>query len=280
MATKKYRLGRLTKAEETIIRDMALTSSVEAIAAKISRKPASVQEWIDANIPKEEIKAATEKAVTKIGLKDSAAWKQLKNKMTSDELFYFEEKYLELMEQFRDEATATERTQMMFAVELEVLMDRNMQARRRALNDIERIEKDMVAFRKKVTSIDDWSEADKNWMMSMETNLQAAKAGEQSKTKEYVDLQDRHQKLMHALKATRDQRISRVADSKQSFLGLIKALQEEDVRERKAKQSELMRLATDEEYKKLSKPHKYLDGNQDQPILSADTIDLLEENNE
>ena len=39
----------------------------------------------------------------------------------------------------------------------------------------------------------------------------------------------------------------------------------------------MMDAATDKEFKRLAKPHKYMDGNEDQPILSADTINFLEE---
>lgn len=274
-----YRLGRITKQEIAFIEANHHKLTPAQIAHTINRKEEMVMDWIVKNVPAEVIEAAAAKSVVSDSLRQSQAWQQLKHKFDFSELLYFEEKYIELMDQFRDEATATERTQLMLSIEFEILMNRNMKARRRALEDIDRIEKAMQSIVAKVDSHDELEEKERDFLINMETQLQAAKAGEQSKTKEYVDLEGKHQALIRDLKATRDQRISRVADAKQSFLGLIKALQEEEVRERNAKQTELMRLATQEEYKRMAKPHKYLDGNEDQPILSSETLELLEESN-
>ncbi len=100
---------------------------------------------------------------------------------------------------------------------------------------------------------------------------------DRSMTKEYTDLESNHQTIMKALKGTRDQRITKLEGSKVSFVGLLKTLQEEEARNQEGLTAVLMDEATNKEFKRLAKPHKYMDGNEDQPILSADTIDFLEQ---
>ena len=69
-----------------------------------------------------------------------------------------------------------------------------------------------------------------------------------------------------------DQRIKRIEDSKTTFSGLLRALDEEDLRRRMGDEAELMKLAKDKSKKKLSEVHIYSDGEGDLPLLTPETV--------
>jgi hypothetical protein len=211
------------------------------------------------------------------GLRSSLVWKKMQEELEQDELKYFEEEYVKLVEQFKEDVVATEDNQIRKAITFDILMRRNMAARKKLLSDISRMEawqeraaRDYKARRE--TLSDTERQSQEEFLLNLETQLAALRSAEQSKTKEFSDLDTRHQKLMEALKATRDQRFSRVESSKVSFLAVLKDLMKEDRLKQEGKISDLMNKATEQEFERLAKPHVYEDGIADQPILSAETV--------
>jgi hypothetical protein len=79
--------------------------------------------------------------------------------------------------------------------------------------------------------------------------------------------------MLKEMKATREQRVKRLEDSKQSFTTWIAHLMTNpDVAKRYGLEMEKMRLAMLKERDRLSAYHKYEDGAVDQPLLTPDTI--------
>jgi hypothetical protein len=275
--------GRLSPDEKEQIQANAATMSVDDIATLLNRSPEVVADFIGQHVNKRPgaLAAAAEKATIRQELRDSAAWKNLKDEFTPDELRYFEEMYVSLMGQFKGDVLPSEETQIFQAVKFELLMSRNLKERKRAREDIDRLEQMQAEFLKQFNGTpgmmtDDQREA----VLAMETQINVAKAAEQSRTNEYVKLQERHEALMKSLKSTRDQRVKQIESAKVNFLGVIKMLQDRDVQQREGRQMELMKLAGQREGIRLGRPHTFEDGNEDSPILSSDTVDLGPEGSE
>jgi hypothetical protein len=75
------------------------------------------------------------------------------------------------------------------------------------------------------------------------------------------------------MKGTREQRIKRLEDSKQSFVSWVAHLmQDPDTMKKYGIEMEKMRLAMKKEGERLSAFHQYEDGTIDQPFLTPDTI--------
>jgi hypothetical protein len=75
------------------------------------------------------------------------------------------------------------------------------------------------------------------------------------------------------MKGTREQRIKRLEDSKQSFTAWVASLIQDPERlKRYGIEMEKMRLAMDKERERLSAFHQYEDGQIDQPFLTPDTV--------
>lgn len=85
---------------------------------------------------------------------------------------------------------------------------------------------------------------------------------------------------MRELKATRDQRISRIDAAGGSLLDIFKALQHEDAQARTGRTMNLMSMAMDKEKNRLSELHKYADGGLDQPLLTPENVIVAEGNME
>ena len=272
--------GRLSNEERQFIHANAGELTPEEIADYLDRTVETVTEFIKLNVrprkaaPKSEAEE-TERIVIRQELRNSEAWKNLKNEFVVEELKYFEEAYVKLMSQFKNDVLPSEETQIFQAIKFEILMSRNLKERRRAREDIERLEQMQENFLAQFNGDPSMmSDDQREFALNLETQLNAAKQAEQSRTNEYVKLQERHEALMKSLKAVRDQRIKQIENSKVNFLGVIKMLQERDVQEREGRQMELMKLASKKAYIDLGRPYKYEDGNEDSPILSPETVDL------
>mgnify|MGYP006286210279 CR=1 FL=1 len=247
---------KLNKTDREYISKNFELSSPEDISAHINKPIELIQEYIDTVSNKD-----------RKSLRNSKAWKQLKDEFDVDELEYFEEQYTKYIEQFREDVLVTEETQIFLVIKFEIMMHRNAKAKRNASKDIARLSKLQSDFLARFTSPSEMSDEDRTFLLNVETQIQAAKASEQARSTEYIKLEEKHQALLKDLKATRDQRVTRIESSKETYLAIIKKLAEAEEREITGREMELMKMATDREYKRLTALHTFEDGSQDSPVL-------------
>lgn len=289
--------GRFTLEEASFLNLNSSTLSVDEIASSLNRDPKSVRLYIKEKLKLTPIESSVddtpktvasptvpavrraepnERAAVSNDLRKTQAWRRLQDEFEDEELLYLEERYVATVSQF-GEVVATEETQILQVCKLEVLMSRNLQQRKKALFSIRFIESAQRDLLEEYCPSGDrgkLSETQLQRIMDMETQLNAARSEEQSKTAEYDKLGNQHSKLMTSLKATRDQRLERAESSKANFLDMIRNLQEKDVQAREGRQMELVKLAGQRELIRLGRPIKYDDGNMDSPILCPETVNL------
>jgi len=253
-----------TKEKEFIQANGAL--GVQAIADRLGRSPTFVKKHLR--------EAAPPAAAAATALRDTAAWKRLKDQLTAPELVYFEEQYQGWMEQIgEDDVLASERTQVIKVIMYEVMLDRTLRQSKRVAVDIEAAELGIEKCRKQIASPTNGEEVTKAKgelpsLLDMRDGLYTQK---ERLSVEHAKLDEKHQKLMEALKATRDQRLSKV-ESRRSFLDLIKSLQNDEIRKRAEFEMDQMNRAARKELQRLAAPHQFADGQFDRPILNADTV--------
>lgn len=257
--------------------------SPEQIAKKLGRSVALVEKFLKEHVNVKSVaKVLPEDDVEKITireeLKGSEQWMILKKEFSGDELRYFEAGYTRLISQYRSDVLPAEETQIFQAIKFEILMSRNLQARSKALDDIARLEKMQENFLAPLMGDPAlMSNQDKALALTMEQQIATSRVAEQSRTTEYVKLQERHEALMKSLKSTRDQRIKDITSSKTSFPDLLKTLAERDVQKREGRRMELMKKAAERSFLDLGKEVQYEDGVFDRPILTSETVDLEDE---
>lgn len=251
--------------------------TIEAIADRLNRTPETIRRYIDENgldgLLTPEQQGKVEKMDIRTELRTSRKWDRLRRELTKDEIEFFEEEYVKLMQQFRDDVLASEVTQIFDCIKFEILKSRNMAERKRAREEIERLDETV----EDLGPPRDLKGAKKDLYDSLQNQLRAARKSEESATGEYVKLQERHDSLIKSLRSSRDQRVLEAESGKDTILGLLKMLQKDEVRKAEDRQMELMRLAANREYKRLGSHHTFQDGEVDRPILSADTVSSPDE---
>lgn len=281
MAERVNKVGRMSKDEEKVILALVGKMSTEEIAEKIGRNIDTVSQFIKRTyIPpdKPPEQERVDEVIIRHELRDSEKWKRMKQELTADEIRYFEEEFIKLYSQFKSDVLASEESQIFDAIKLDLLKSRNLIERRKARDEIAALERRRQEFFKShAEDPTEWTDADREFINLMEKHILDLRSAEQSRTTEFVRLQERYDKLMENLKATRSQRIKDVESSKQSFLGLLKMLQQRDLAAHESRMNGLQKLAADKEYRRLGSERTYEDGMIDRPILCADTVDQPDE---
>lgn len=280
-AILKRKRGPFSRADVRAITEaIGKGEDVAAIAKRLHRTEETIQAWVEINLDRKPVSGADGRGEILKALRQTRAWHQLREEFDFQEVLVFEEKFVDLVSQFREDVTPTEQTQVFHLIKVELLMSRVLVERKHCRELAERYEK-IINKRLKAAAPDgDLAKvpvAEKDILGDFERRIEQARAKEQSRAPEYAKLEEKHQSIIKDLKATRDQRLSRIESGKDTFLGLLRKLSNEDERKRESRQMELMRLAGEREASRLASPTTYADGAVDLPILSADTIGLAAE---
>ena len=114
---------------------------------------------------------------------------------------------------------------------------------------------------------------DRDYIFNLERQIAVARAAQEALGRDYKDLQVKKSAMLKDLKATREQRIKRLEDSKQTFISWVSNLMTNpDIRQEIGTEMEKMRLSINKEKERLSEWHQYEDKLVDQPFLTPDTV--------
>ena len=199
-------------------------------------------------------------------------WLELKEQFSDNELKYFESSWIALMLQFKEDILPAEEIQIKQLVTIEILINRSMKERRKHMEEIEKLQKEINAEYKLEEDLRDAAK-----LANLEQQIACARNSIGQYTTEYTKLLGEQKTINTNLKATRDQRIKRIEDSKTTFAGLLRALDDEDLRRRMGDEAELMRLAKDKSKEKLSQVHIFSDGQGDFPLLTPEVVEEMDD---
>lgn len=257
------RKGRFTKPETKFITDNADRMSIDDIATQLDRDPASIETFIKRKL-KLGLSAEEEATYT---LEERPYWAELQQQFTDLELELVKYHWGRIISQFKDDVFPTEEIQVVDVIKLELLMNRSLKQNKENLDQINLLDK-MLAEERSV----DKDQQDRDYIMSMERQIASLRASQESLNRDYRDLQTKKGSMLKEIKGTREQRIKRLEDSRQSFTGWVAHLmQNPDITKGYCLEMEKMRLAMNKEKERLSQYHKYDDGIVDQPFLTPDT---------
>ena len=254
--------GRLSKKEQKFIQENHETLSAEEIAKKLDRDTVSIENFILTKAKNASMVEAT------YDLQARPYRSDLKQQFSESELEMFVYHWGRIIGQFRDDVLPTEELQVIDAIKLEILMNRALKEQQRASDDISHIEKTIEKEKNK--SVED---QDRDYILNLERQVAIYRASVETLSKDYKELGTKKSGMLKDLKATREQRVKRLEDSKQSFIGWVKYLMEDgSLRTELGVNMEKMRLASEAERKKLAKYYQYEDGTVDQPFLTPETV--------
>ena len=265
--------GQLSLDEEKFIRDNIETLSIDEIAEHLNRSVAPVKRYVNENqlLTSEEDKKTDE--YLKYKLYSKTFWSEIQRQFDNDsgELKYFEDTWVNLIKQFREDVLPAEELQIKQFITIDILINRSMKERKRHIAETEKLQKLVDKEYEK-------SETDRDIpkLANLETQLSFARNSIANYTNEYTKLLNEQQKISKDLKATREQRIKRIEDGKSSWTGLIRMLEDEQIREKEGREMEILSLATQNVMKTLGSYHNFQDNTLDKPFLTPDTIEESE----
>jgi len=266
MAKKR---GQLSLDEEQFIRDNVQKLSLEQIADQLNRNTSPIQRYIDEQNLYVSSEEKNDYELIRRKLHSKNFWTEIQRQFDEDsgELKYFEDVWINLVKQFREDVLPAEELQIKQFITIDILINRSMKERKRHITETEKLQKLVDKEYERPET-----ERDIPKLANLETQLNFARNSIASYTNEYTKLLNEQQKISKDLKATREQRIKRIEDGKSSWVGLIRMLEDEDIREKEGREIEILSMATDKAKNKLYEYHSYADGMLDSPILNADSV--------
>lgn len=265
--------GQLSLDEEAYIRDNVHTLSAEKIADHLNRHAGPIKRYITENNLLTDPEDKKIQEILKDKLHCKTFWLEIQKQFDSEtgELEYFENTWVSLIKQFREDVLPAEELQIKQFITIDILINRSMKERKRHIAETEKLQKLVDAEYEKPEDKRDIPK-----LANLETQLSFARNSIANYTNEYTKLLNEQQKISKDLKATREQRIKRIEDGKSSWVGLIRMLEDEEIREKEGKEMEILGLAAQVSKTKLQEYHTYQDGTIDIPLLTPEFM----ENNE
>jgi hypothetical protein len=261
--------GQLSLDEEKFIRDNVESLNVETIAEHLNRNPAPVKRYITENNLYISQSDKNNDELLRYKLYSKTFWPEIVRQFDTEsgELKYFEDTWIGLVKQFREDVLPAEELQIKQFITIDILINRSMKERKRHIGETEKLQK---IVDKEYDKPEDQRDSAK--LMNLETQLSFARNSIANYTNEYTKLLNEQQKISKDLKATREQRIKRIEDGKSSWTGLIRMLEDEEIREKEGREMEILALATEKVKQKLSTYHSYEDKIVDRPFLTPESV--------
>lgn len=262
--------GQLSLDEEKFIRDNVSQLSITEIANSINRNEAPVKRYITENALLISPEEKSNDEFLKNKLYSKTFWNEIKRQFDTDtgELQYFEDTWISLIKQFREDVLPAEELQIKQFITIDILINRSMKERKRHIAETEKLQRQVDKEYEK-TEI----ERDIPKLANLETQLSFARNSIANYTNEYTKLLNEQQKISKDLKATREQRIKRIEDGKSSWVGLIRMLEDEELREKEGREMEILSMATNKARAQLEEYHTYQDSTLDKPFLTPDSVE-------
>lgn len=266
--------GQLSLQEQKHIRDHFTTDTVEEIAEFLNRNTAPIKRYIEDNhLLAGEDNLDDDRDYLRHKLHKKTFWVEIERQFDADsgELKYFEDTWIGLIKQFREDVLPAEELQIKQFITIDILINRSMKERKRHIADTERIQQMVdLEYGKPEES------RDNAYLTSLETQLSFARNSITSYTNEYTKLLAEQQKISKDLKATREQRIKRIEDGKSSWTGLLRMLEDEKIREAEGRQMEIMSMSVNKHLDELMDTHTYQDKSMDSPFLTPESMEREE----
>jgi hypothetical protein len=266
MAKKR---GQLSLDEEQFIRENIGKLTVDQIADQLNRNVNPVNRYINEQRLLISDDEKNDSDYLKRKLYSKTFWTEIERQFDEDsgELEYFEDTWVGLIRQFREDVLPAEELQIKQFITIDILINRSMKERKRHIAETEKLQKQVDKEYEKPET-----ERDIPKLASLETQLSFARNSIASYTNEYTKLLNEQQKISKDLKATREQRIKRIEDGKSSWVGLIRMLEDEAIREKEGREMEILALATEKAKQKLYEYYSYADNKVDRPILNDQSV--------
>lgn len=215
----------------------------------------------------------------KTKLINSLYYDNIKKQFSKEEIDYYLEEWSALCLQFQD-VVATESRQIDELIKASIMGNRLL----RNIKFLEEQIEETQAYVKKirlVVDIENNIEAQERDRELLDL-MQQMRAESKNMTNDYHKIVSLKNQLLGQLNARRKDRIDQIKRSGNTFLSMVEAFQDTQVREVQGRYAELVKLAKENQKNKWRKVHSFPDGSRDNLILDQHSIleDIEYENDE
>ena len=270
----KLKIGKSSKKEKQFIIQNANLMSVKDIANRLRRSEAFVKKIIAENdIEPNNLEFADDDVVKlRTLLYSRTYWAEVKKQLNNTELDMFEDTWIRMMQQFNMDVVYSEELQIKQWIMIEILINRVMRRRAEFIKEEEKMQRKLASQIKLPKN-----DRDKVLIKKIDLKLKYSKSSLSSFNTDHTRLLAEQKKISQDLKATRDKRVERIEDSKTTWTGLLKLLEDEKFRKDIGEEIEIFRMAMDKKEQELSEFHNYADDTQDLPLYNLETHSQYEE---
>ncbi len=258
--------GRLSKDEEqTILAN--ISKSDEEIASMINRD-ASVVMKFRAQSPMVRVNESYNDIIEQ--LKKKFFWREMQNQfINEDEEVYFQNHWASLMQQFASQGVlATDELMMRDLIMVDINLNRSSRSKRSASMELADMEFQIEQIY--ADTVDDPTNRAMQ-LAPLQSRVNALRTALKSLSDEYKILQDKKDKKLEQLKATREMRLEKVEKAGHSFFELVKMLDTPEMREQEGRLNELYKISAEMARLQFYKYHKYENGKMDRPFLTPES---------
>lgn len=260
--------GRLSLNEEAFIKKNHERLSMEEICEKLGRGEKPVLNYLR-KIGKINRGFKDAKFQTEYELRDRPFWKELQTQFSPEELELFLFHWTQIIGQFKKDVLPTEELQIVDVIRLEILMNRHLAESQLSAIKIDELEAILDKMKKKKEK----SPMDREDIFDLERQIATLRIARQTSTKDYNDTQSKKSALFKDIKGTRDQRVAKIESTKETFDRLMVKIASDPIFcEEQSIYMEKMKLAIEEERKRLGDYHTFADGSVDQVLLNHETV--------
>jgi len=264
--------GRISKIEENYIKSH-LHEAPELIGEQLDRDPLSIIEFIKRKVASGDFTApgwleSDDEETAHYNLISRPYWGEIQQQFTDEELKLFKFHWVRIISQFKDEVLPTEELQVIDLIKMDILMNRALKGNKENLEQISVLDELVRVERSR-----DADQIDRDELFNNERQIASLRASQESLNKDYRELQTKKNSMLKDMKATREQRVKRLEDSKQNWTSwLAHLISNPEIAKGYGIEMEKMRLAMEKEKERLSQFHKYTDDMVDQPFLTPQTV--------
>lgn len=270
------RRGPLSAQEKGYIEEHCATKKISVIAQELKRNEKSITSYIKAKkLHSIDFGAVSSEEMEMIQqLHAFSWWPSVQKQFDKEELRFFENFWIRLYKQFDYDVLPSEESQIVKFITFEIMKNRNRQQVKNLIDEEALLEKQ---YREELKL--DRKSRDGLLLQDLSTRLSGIKTLAPNLNKEFIELSKEQEKIGEGLSAKRNDRIKNIQDATKNWSNILKMLEDPEIRRQIGKHMELMKLARDKEMVRLTKLHKFVDGEFDVPILSGRLEEFYEHNN-
>ena len=205
----------------------------------------------------------------KAELMNTLYYQNIKEQFTKDEIEFYLEEWAALCIQFQD-IVGTEKRQIDELIKASIMDNRILRNLKVVEDTIEEGIKEAEAIRGKF-NLDDNVEASERYNDVMQL-IDYMSSESKTMSRDHYQFVDIKNKLLGELNARRKDRIDHIHKTGTTFLGLVEAFQNANVRQIQGKQAELIRLSKKAKEKSWRQKNMFPDGKKDPILLDEHTI--------